>query len=84
MLIMSVIFLLTYLSSLHFCTPIIKLVVQQLIFFGCRSGMVTEADWENWSIEDLKPYVQVGASFFFLLFNVLIFLYINILPVLLE
>ncbi|PIK57838.1 hypothetical protein BSL78_05221 [Apostichopus japonicus] len=22
------------------------------------SGMVTEADWENWSIDDLKPYVQ--------------------------
>ena len=22
------------------------------------SGMVTEADWESWSVEDLRPYVE--------------------------
>lgn len=28
------------------------------------SGMVTEADWENWKVEDLKPYVDTALEFF--------------------
>lgn len=28
------------------------------------SGMVTEADWENWSIDDLRPYVDVALEVF--------------------
>ena len=28
------------------------------------SGMVTEADWEQWQTEDLKPYVDVALEAF--------------------
>ncbi len=28
------------------------------------SGMVTEADWENWSAEDLQPYVEFALECF--------------------
>jgi L-fuconolactonase len=28
------------------------------------SGMVTEADWENWKPDDLKPYVEVALDAF--------------------
>ena len=28
------------------------------------SGMVTEADWENWKAEDLKPYVETALEAF--------------------
>jgi len=28
------------------------------------SGMVTEADWENWTPEDLRPYVQTALDCF--------------------
>ncbi len=28
------------------------------------SGMVTEADWDNWKPADLKPYVQVALDAF--------------------
>ena len=28
------------------------------------SGMVTEADWSNWSAQDLKPYVEVALEAF--------------------
>jgi len=28
------------------------------------SGMVTEADWENWTAEDLKPYVETALQVF--------------------
>ena len=28
------------------------------------SGMVTEADWENWSVEDLKPYLDIVTGCF--------------------
>ncbi len=28
------------------------------------SGMVTEADWENWSPADLKPYVEIALDAF--------------------
>ena len=33
--------------------------------FVCKlSGMVTEADWENWKPADLKPYVEVALEAF--------------------
>jgi L-fuconolactonase len=28
------------------------------------SGMITEADWRQWSVEDLKPYVQAALDSF--------------------
>ena len=28
------------------------------------SGMVTEADWQNWTTDDLKPYVEVALDLF--------------------
>ena len=28
------------------------------------SGMVTEADWENWKADDLKPYVDIALENF--------------------
>jgi len=28
------------------------------------SGMVTEADWENWNSDDLKPYVETALEYF--------------------
>jgi L-fuconolactonase len=28
------------------------------------SGMVTEADWERWSVDDLRPYVQAALDLF--------------------
>jgi L-fuconolactonase len=28
------------------------------------SGMVTEADWQNWRVDDLKPYVEVALEAF--------------------
>lgn len=28
------------------------------------SGLVTEADWENWTIDDLRPYVETAIEFF--------------------
>jgi L-fuconolactonase len=28
------------------------------------SGMVTEADWQNWAVEDLKPYVDIALEHF--------------------
>ncbi len=32
---------------------------------ACKvSGMVTEADWEHWSIDDLRPYVDHVLSRF--------------------
>jgi L-fuconolactonase len=32
---------------------------------SCKlSGMVTEADWENWTADDLRPYVQSALDLF--------------------
>ena len=28
------------------------------------SGMITEADWENWTVDDLKPYVDIALEAF--------------------
>ena len=28
------------------------------------SGMITEADWSNWSVDDLRPYVDAGLEAF--------------------
>lgn len=28
------------------------------------SGMVTEADWENWTVDDLRPYVDLALEHF--------------------
>jgi L-fuconolactonase len=28
------------------------------------SGMITEADWENWSVDDLRPYVESAVEAF--------------------
>jgi L-fuconolactonase len=28
------------------------------------SGMATEADWENWSVEDLHPYMEIALECF--------------------
>jgi L-fuconolactonase len=32
---------------------------------SCKlSGLVTEADWQNWRVEDLKPYVDKALEYF--------------------
>jgi L-fuconolactonase len=32
---------------------------------SCKlSGLVTEADWTNWSVEDLRPYVETALEYF--------------------
>ncbi len=28
------------------------------------SGMITEADWESWTIDDLRPYVEIAVELF--------------------
>jgi len=32
---------------------------------SCKlSGLVTEANWTNWSVEDLRPYVEIALEYF--------------------
>jgi L-fuconolactonase len=32
---------------------------------SCKlSGLVTEANWTNWGVEDLKPYVETALEYF--------------------
>src|SRR5690606_20139457 len=32
---------------------------------SCKlSGLVTEADWRHWSVDDLKPYVRAAVDLF--------------------
>ena len=32
---------------------------------SCKlSGLVTEANWSNWRVEDLKPYVETAREYF--------------------
>ena len=32
---------------------------------SCKlSGLVTEANWMNWSVEDLRPYVETALEYF--------------------
>ena len=32
---------------------------------SCKlSGLVTEANWTNWRVEDLKPYVETALEYF--------------------
>src|SRR5205823_11191453 len=32
---------------------------------SCKlSGLVTEANWTNWSVDDLKPYVETALEYF--------------------
>ena len=33
-------------------------------FFCKLSGMVTEADWDNWKVSDLQPYVDAAMEYF--------------------
>lgn len=32
--------------------------------YGKVSGMITEADWENWTMDDLKPYLDIVFELF--------------------
>lgn len=42
----------------------IKALAEHENVFCKISGMVTEADWKNWKIEDLEPYLDVAVGAF--------------------